>query len=242
MQLRQLRLDVHDAVQTRQAENLLRQQITDFEQAYGAQLRVQLPQDMDVQRLKEEEAARQREAASLREDILHLHQRIQNLHQQADTVPQLQEELQHWLARKTEIRENAGMLDDTMEFLRQARDGLSGAYLGTVRSRFSEYIRKIEGLGSEKYLISSNFEVQPERMGQTRDLAYFSAGEADLVMLCMRMALVDALFRNEDMFVILDDPFTNLDDVHTAQAMALLKELSRSHQILYLTCHSSRAV
>lgn len=240
--LRQLRLDMHDAGQSRQEAARLQRLIADFEQEFGPQLCVQIPQERDAQRLKEMEIARQREIASQREDILHLHQQIQNLRQQVDVVPQLQEELQHWLVRKKEIWEAVGILDDTMAYLRQARDGLSGAYLGTVRSRFGEYIRKIEGLGSGKYLIGANFEVQPERMGQARDLAYFSAGEADLVMLCMRMALVDTLFRKEDMFVILDDPFVNLDDGHTAQAIALLQELGKTRQILYLTCHSSRAV
>ena len=61
-------------------------------------------------------------------------------------------------------------------------------------------------------------------------------------MLCMRLALVDALFQNQKMFVILDDPFVNLDDAHTTQARALLRKLAQQRQILYLTCHSSRSV
>lgn len=242
MQLRQLRLDAHDAAEIRQTEEHLRRQIAALEAEYGAQLHMQLPRAMDVQRLKEKEADQQREVTALQEEILSLRQRIRQLQQQTDDIPQLREALQHWLGRKAGIRENARILDDTMAFLQQARDGLSGAYLGTVRTRFAHYIRKLEGLGSGKFLVTPDFEVQPEHMGQARDLAYFSAGESDMVMLCMRMALVDALFRNEDMFVILDDPFTNLDDSHTAQAMALLQELGKTHQILYLTCHSSRAV
>lgn len=242
LQLRQLRLDAHDAAENRKAEEHLRRQIAALEAEYGDQLHIQLPRAMDVQRLKEKEEAQQRETTALQEELLSLRQQIRQLQQQTDDIPQLREALQHWLDRKAEIRENVRILDDTMAFLQQARDGLSGAYLGTVRTRFAYYIRKMEGLGSGKFLVTPDFEVQPERMGQARDLAYFSAGESDMVMLCMRMALVDALFRNEDMFVILDDPFTNLDDGHTAQAMALLQELGKTHQILYLTCHSSRAV
>ena len=75
-----------------------------------------------------------------------------------------------------------------------------------------------------------------------RELAYFSAGQTDLVMLCMRLALVDALFREENMFVILDDPFVNLDDAHMAQGCKLLRNLAAKRQILYLTCHSSRSI
>ena len=61
-------------------------------------------------------------------------------------------------------------------------------------------------------------------------------------MLGMRLALVDALFKEQDVIVVLDDPFVNLDDAHTAQALKLLNQLSAHRQILYLTCHSSRTI
>ena len=60
-------------------------------------------------------------------------------------------------------------------------------------------------------------------------------------MLCMRFALVDALFTGEKPFVILDDPFVNLDDRHTKEALALLRKLAEERQILYLVCNSSRS-
>ena len=112
--------------------------------------------------------------------------------------------------------------------------------MDTIRSRFLWYITRLESSTGEKYLIDTDFQVYPERMGQTRELAYFSAGQTDLVLLCMRLALVDALFKNEEMFVILDDPFVNLDNRHTEAALNLLEKLAERHQILYLTCNSSR--
>ena len=41
--------------------------------------------------------------------------------------------------------------------------------------------------------------------------------------------------------MILDDPFVNLDDTRTKEALELLRVLSQDRQILYLTCNSSRA-
>ena len=82
-----------------------------------------------------------------------------------------------------------------------------------------------------------------EQRELVRSLADLAAQEqVDLVLLCMRFALVDALFKDQETFVILDDPFVNLDDLHTAQALELLQTLSSNRQILYLTCHSSRMV
>jgi uncharacterized protein YhaN len=40
--------------------------------------------------------------------------------------------------------------------------------------------------------------------------------------------------------LILDDPFTNLDDEKMEGAMRFLRETGRRYQILYFTCSSSR--
>ena len=98
----------------------------------------------------------------------------------------------------------------------------------------------LTGEDRQKILVTSDLEVQLERQGKARELGYFSAGQSDLVMLCMRFALVDALFGGEKPFVILDDPFVNLDDRRTDQALELVRELARDRQIIYLVCNSSR--
>ena len=57
----------------------------------------------------------------------------------------------------------------------------------------------------------------------------------------MRLALCDALFVDEEPFLVLDDPFANLDDENMTRARELLNTLAKERQILYLACHSSRA-
>ena len=60
------------------------------------------------------------------------------------------------------------------------------------------------------------------------------------MMLCMRLALIDALFKQEEPFIILDDPFVNLDDNHTAYALETLNKIAQNKQIVYMVCNSSR--
>ena len=52
-----------------------------------------------------------------------------------------------------------------------------------------------------------------------RDIGYLSAGKQDLVGICMRMALVEAMYKEEKPFLIFDDPFVNLDDNNIKGAM-----------------------
>ncbi|MDD7019577.1 MAG: hypothetical protein PUI34_02995, partial [Hornefia butyriciproducens] len=58
--------------------------------------------------------------------------------------------------------------------------------------------------------------------------------------ICLRLALIDSLFKNEQPFLILDDPLVNLDDRHIRKALDLLQTLSSETQIIYMTCSSAR--
>lgn len=196
----------------------------------------------DVRPLRQQEQRLRDAYICLTETLLRQKQEMQHLRSQTEQIPTLREELAQLQHKMMEDREKVRILDDTMTFLQQARERLSTSYLDIIRSRFGWYLTQLEHSTGEKYLIDTDLQVYPERMGQTRELAYFSAGQTDLVMLCMRLALVDALFREENMFVILDDPFVNLDDAHTAQGCKLLRNLAAKRQILYLTCHSSRSI
>lgn len=174
-------------------------------------------------------------------ELLTVRQTVQDLRRTAERIPGMRDELAVWQEKKESDQHRADLLDDTMDFLEKARDGLATSYLGPIRDSFADLMGRMTGQSRQGILVNQELEVALEREGASRDLAYFSAGQADLVMLCMRLALVDALFREAKPFVILDDPFVNLDDEHTAAALQLLEELSRQRQILYLVCHSSRA-
>lgn len=59
-------------------------------------------------------------------------------------------------------------------------------------------------------------------------------------MICMRLSLIDALFTNEEPFLIFDDPFVNMDDNHTKRALEMLHKIAENHQVVYMVCNSSR--
>ena len=62
----------------------------------------------------------------------------------------------------------------------------------------------------------------------------------DLIYICMRLSLVQVLFKEEHPFIVLDDPFVNLDELKINNAFKLIKKMSKDYQIIYFICHSSR--
>lgn len=181
----------------------------------------------------------QRENA-LSERYLAHKQRQSQLQQELGTLEQLQEELELWQEKWEQGKENARILDDTMGFLEKARESLQCSYLGPVRDSFAGYMKELLGEDPQKILLTPDLDVSLERAGQARELGYFSMGQAETVMLCMRLALVDALFGETSPLLILDDPFVNLDDARAKQALELLNKIGKTKQILYLSCSASR--
>ena len=55
------------------------------------------------------------------------------------------------------------------------------------------------------------------------------------------ISLCRAMYEEDPPFLLLDDPFANLDDDRLKAATGLLKELADTFQIFYFVCHSSRA-
>ena len=58
---------------------------------------------------------------------------------------------------------------------------------------------------------------------------------------CTRLSLADALYKEgEKPFLLLDDPFVNLDDRRMEAARRLLDTLATQYQIVYMVCHADR--
>ena len=154
------------------------------------------------------------------------------------------EEAVNALALAEEDLENAqetySLLVDTMEALENAEQRLKDAYIAPIKSRFSVYAEALERILDEKVSMDQDFRIIMERGGQSRSDRHLSAGERSLCALCMRLALIDNLYEGEKVFLLMDDPFVHLDETHLKRTKELMRELAKTHQILYFCCHESR--
>ncbi len=139
----------------------------------------------------------------------------------------------------------------TQQFLLSSRTSLTSRYLDDIQKNFRAYMRILtevdrdsvfsDEYSSETYTVTPDFTVNMTKFGKTRAATTLSRGGRDLVALCLRFAITDALFEGKKPPLILDDPFINLDDSKIGAAMALLTRVAEERQIFYVSCHSSRA-
>ena len=130
----------------------------------------------------------------------------------------------------------------TAEYLKVADKRLKDRYVAPVKNNFTEYTELLEKALGERITMTPNFEIRYERNGVERSEKHLSAGQRSICAFCFRMALIENMYADEKPFLILDDPFVNLDGEHLEKVKGVLNALSAKFQILYFTCHESRAI
>lgn len=144
--------------------------------------------------------------------------------------------------RLEEYKTTHALLVKTMDSLLKADRNLKDKYVKPIKDQFLYYSALLEKALGEKIVMDANFEIRYERSGKERSEKHLSSGQRSICALCFRLALIDNMYAEEKPFLILDDPFANLDEEHLSRVKVLLSELSKKLQIVYLVCHNSRAM
>ena len=190
-------------------------------------------------RLSETEKELQTRIGELHAQRATLKSAINRLAIDADRVPELESEIAYISERLQEAKANANTVKNTVKFLEEAKTALSTRYLGGMQDALQKNLDLLTAGTAPESLMDTSFAVRLREGGQTRALESFSRGWRDVVEFCVRLSLTDALYEDgEKPFLLLDDPFVNLDDDRLAAARAMLEQLSKDYQILYLVCHS----
>lgn len=162
-------------------------------------------------------------------------------------------EREQLLAEQTEalqaLEKRYALLGMTQQYLQQAKERFAKKYRKPLEEGFRYYYRLLLGttdgsLPSEEvqsFRLDANLEIRFRQEGRERGIACLSEGYRDLLFLCRRFAVIDSMYRAEKPFLILDDPFVNLDDDKMNGAMDFLQQCAGRYQILYLTCSESRS-
>ena len=132
------------------------------------------------------------------------------------------------------------MIDKTRALLNEAKTSFTAKYMQPIMTGFDKYYKMISNSSAEDFNIDANINLSVKEMGLPRDINSLSTGYQDMVGVCMRMALIDAMYKEEKPVVIFDDPFVNLDENKISGGVDFIKEIAREYQVIYFTCHNSR--
>lgn len=176
------------------------------------------------------------------QNIASTEKKIDELSTIVDEKSELENDLEDYQEQKSEFQNRKNIIDKTMEILEKAKENLSSNYLQGMNLNLNKYIKLLSENSNiaNKTMIDIDLNTNIEVDGEKKSLQAFSEGYKDLVGICTRLALIDSIFEGEEPFLILDDPFVNLDEEKIENAISLIKDISNKYQIIYFTCHASR--
>jgi len=196
-----------------------------------------------TQKLEAEREALDLKRLSIVREITELETRISQNEEAAENLSLYEGEAAQLEERRAHLLNELDALKKAMAFLNEANDNLANRYLMPLLERTRDLLRLYDE-GKSQLRIEANSRIMISEGGIDRELDYYSRGIKEIVSICMRIALIEVIYREASYkpFIILDDPFVNLDDQKLLSAKAFIKSLSKKYQIVYLTCHTSRII
>lgn len=166
---------------------------------------------------------------------------LEDLQEQLDLRDEKSMELDEQLQLQEEETDKYNLIKITMGFLQKSKEQFVSKYMEPISKGFSKYYTMLTGDNRGEWMIDANINLMVREYGELRDTRWLSAGYQDLIGVCMRLALVDVMYQGEKPFLILDDPFVNLDKEKVDYGNQLLLAVSGEYQVIYFTCHDSRS-
>jgi exonuclease SbcC len=128
------------------------------------------------------------------------------------------------------------------EVLAEARRNVLMGISGEVDERIGAYFAQITDRKYERVRLSrEDFSLRvfsPEKEDWINpDTEELSAGARDQLYLAARMALLDVVAGANPLPLILDDPLVHFDPFRRENTRNLLREVSKNHQVILLSCH-----
>lgn len=166
--------------------------------------------------------------------------KLDELRIQYDELEEKETKLKSLQEEVITLGEKCDIIQKTLEFLAQAKQNYTVRYKKSVTEGFRTYYAMLSGEDGTDYVVNANLVLEKKEQGLNRDIRYLSRGYQDINGICMRLALIDEMYENEKPFLILDDPFVNLDVQKLQKSHSFIHKVSEMYQVIYFTCHESR--
>lgn len=238
LSIRDMADDYYDAVKNlKEAQKTL----AEFEELKKEELK-ETPGEHAVS-LKDAEKEAEKINASIdnaKQNILAYENRLDTLRESLDEWEELGDTLKELKLEQEEEKKLYKYTSTAKDALVKAKETMTSRYVKPLLASLKTYYKTITGLNPEVLHMDANTNITIDEAGLQRDAELFSTGYRDLFGIALRVAFADAMYTEEIPFLIMDDPFVNLDDSKLKNVREFLKILSEKYQILYFTCSNSR--
>lgn len=172
-------------------------------------------------------------------DIKSAEKEIERNEDELENLPRLKSEFEVLKDELVIYKQKYKIYENTIFYIEEANSSLKKKYIAPVLNSFTEYATLLNSIFKDNIEFDEKYNFKLIRNGKLVDDYHLSQGEKTIVMLCYRLSLIKNMY--DDMpFIILDDPFVNLDEKNLKLVLDLIKKISNKTQIIYFTCYDGR--
>lgn len=187
--------------------------------------------------IEKEEKKRSKELLECEKYIKDLENRISNRYIGKRTLPVIEEELDSVNLAIIDGESKVKALDIAINTMKESFDEVRRDIGPALNSKIAENFKE---LTENKYMevkLGENYEMTVRDSLNLFKGNYLSNGAKDQLYLSLRIALVELLFQEEDVSLILDDAFVQYDNKRREKALLILNKKYKG-QVLIFTCHT----
>ena len=222
-----------------------KEEVADFEKVHDMNVLKNIPKDAeetDISSLHETLSTLQKQKEEIRESVNLIRREMEDTGTKLDEIAGKELQLVDTKKEYEELKKKYHVLEETSAYLVSARNNFNARYLGPIKKSFEYYYSLLSNGDTKQYELDANLHISLKAYGKARTVSNMSEGYQDLIGLCRRMAMIDAMYDKEKPFILLDDPFVNLDEKKIEGAKKFIAKVSEKYQVIYLTCHPSRTI
>jgi len=185
---------------------------------------------------------KQEELNRLNQDLKKLEIERAGIHPPDQSSEELQEQLDE-LNERFEIVLRKGK---AIQRVKQVADELSGhldqqAFLG-LKNDIESFISNMTNHRYKEIKIDESLPTGFVRGdGNIVEIDLLSTGTLDVLGLALRLSMANYFLNKQEAFLVMDDPFVDMDPGRQSNAANLLKEYSKTKQLIIFTCHPTHA-
>ena len=181
--------------------------------------------------------------------IKDISKQLANCEKEIDDDERNIDDLEDNKAKLLNLKEEISKNNARLKILNIVKDELSASqseldkkYVAPIMNQFSNYETLLGNILDTKIEMGKDFNISLDIYGEKKSYEHLSSGQRSICALCFRLALLDNIYNKDIPFIIMDDPFINLDKKNLTQISIMLEKLSKDKQIIYFSCHESRKI
>ncbi len=181
----------------------------------------------------------------IEEEIIRISKIIERYKNDIDNIEKhkrlylIEEEIGDLTDEKAKIEELQSIIEITKRNIIETSKKIKEEFMPELEKNLEKYFKILTDGKYQKVIIDESFQIQVKESEDDREISLdsLSLGTIDQMYFSLRFSLIDIMFSNSEIPVILDDCFTQYDDERLRNALEIIVKMKDQYQILLFTCH-----